>query len=210
MYSFAKRTLDILGSSVFLLLASPIMLAVAIAVRLRMGSPVVFRHPRPGLRERIFYCLKFRTMTDAHDREGKLLCDEERLTSLGEFLRRYSLDEFPQFWNVLRGDMSLVGPRPLVIQYLHRYSPEQRRRHDVKPGITGWAQINGRNAIDWDTKFALDVWYVDHRSLWLDLRIMALTVFKVIAGEGISQAGYATSSEFMGSAQNGKAMTEHA
>lgn len=198
VYSATKRTLDILGAGMALAVSSPLLLPVALAIRWRMGSPVLFRHPRPGYRERRFDCLKFRTMTGARDSNGRLLSDQERLTPLGLFLRRFSLDELPQFWNVLKGEMTLVGPRPLEIRYLPRYSAEQRRRHDVKPGITGWAQVNGRNAIDWDTRLALDTWYVDHRGLWLDLKILALTARRVLSGHGISQAGHATMSEFEG------------
>jgi sugar transferase EpsL len=198
MYRVAKRGIDILGSAVFLLFSMPLMLILAIAIRLRMGSPILFRHPRPGFREVTFGCLKFRTMTDARDSKGQLLPDQERLTALGLFLRRYSLDELPQFWNVLKGEMSLVGPRPLEIRYLPRYSPEQRRRHLVKPGITGWAQINGRNALSWEQKFSLDVWYVDHCNLSLDLKILLLTAWKVISAEGVSHSGHATMPDFMG------------
>jgi sugar transferase EpsL len=204
MYATAKRLLDVLGAATALVLFAPLLLPIAIAVRWRMGSPVLFRHRRPGLGERPFECLKFRTMTDERDGKGALLDDERRLTPLGEFLRRYSLDEFPQFWNVLKGEMSLIGPRPLEMRYLPRYNAEQRRRHQVKPGITGWAQVNGRNAIDWDRKFALDLWYVDHAGLWLDIRILALTIWRVVSADGISQAGHATASEFRGTepAQN--------
>ena len=198
MYRVAKRTLDIVGSAVFLLLALPLMATLYLAVRLRMGSPVFFRHKRPGWNEQPFGCLKFRTMTEGRDANGELLPDEERLTPLGIFLRRYSLDELPQFWNVLKGEMSLVGPRPLEMRYLPRYSSEQRRRHLVKPGITGWAQINGRNTLSWEQKFALDVWYVDHCSLWLDLKILFVTAWKVLTAEGVSHSGHATMPDFMG------------
>lgn len=197
-----KRLIDIAGAALALTVTSPLLLVAALAIRWRMGRPVLFRHPRPGYREQRFECLKFRTMTEARDRQGRLLSDGERLTPLGRFLRQSSLDELPQLWNVLRGEMSLVGPRPLEMRYLPRYNQEQRRRHDVKPGITGWAQVNGRNAIDWDTRFALDVWYVEHRGLWLDLRILALTVWRVLAAQGISQAGHATMTEFEGSGGN--------
>jgi lipopolysaccharide/colanic/teichoic acid biosynthesis glycosyltransferase len=197
-YQSAKRALDVACAALFLLLSLPAMAAVALAIRIRMGSPVVFRHARPGYREARFQCLKFRTMTDERGPDGELLSDEERLTPLGCFLRRFSLDEFPQFWNVLKGEMSLVGPRPLEIRYLPRYTSEQRRRHSVKPGITGWAQIHGRNEIDWERRLALDVWYVDHRSFWLDLRILAATVRKVLASEGVSKSGHATMTEFWG------------
>jgi len=198
MYRLSKRALDILGSGVFLLLSAPLMAWLSIAIRLRMGSPVLFRHTRPGLNEHSFGCLKFRTMTDARDATGQLLSDEQRLTPLGIFLRRYSLDELPQFWNVFKGEMSLVGPRPLEMRYLPRYTPEQRRRHVVKPGVTGWAQINGRNTLSWEQKFALDTWYVDHCSFWLDLKILFITAWKVISAEGVSHGGHATMPDFMG------------
>ena len=173
-------------------------MAVALAVRWRMGSPVLFRHSRPGLYGEPFKCLKFRTMTDARDINGNLLSDDERLTAAGMFLRRYSLDELPQFWNVLKGEMSLVGPRPLELHYLTLYTAEQNRRHLVKPGITGWVQINGRNSLNWEQKFALDLWYVDHCSLWLDLKILLLTPWKVRSAEGISYSGHATMPDFLG------------
>jgi sugar transferase EpsL len=193
-----KRALDIAVSLLWLILLSPLLGLIALAVRLTMGYPVLFRQRRPGLHGRPFTIYKFRTMTDARGAQGNLLPDERRLTRLGLFLRRTSLDELPELFNVLRGNMSLVGPRPLLMRYLDRYTPEQMRRHQVRPGITGWAQVNGRNAITWDQKFALDVWYVDHWSLRLDLKIIALTVWKVLAHEGISQPGQATMEEFMG------------
>jgi sugar transferase EpsL len=196
--SISKRLVDLVGASVALLLFGPVMLAVAAAVRWRLGSPVLFRQDRPGYRERRFTCLKFRTMRDAVDRHGRPLPDGERLTSLGKFLRRTSLDELPQLFNVLRGEMSLVGPRPLLFDYLPHYSPEQRRRHDCLPGITGWAQINGRNAITWQEKFQLDVWYVDHAGFWLDCWILLRTVGKVIRPEGVNQPGHATFERFTG------------
>jgi lipopolysaccharide/colanic/teichoic acid biosynthesis glycosyltransferase len=196
---YGKRTLDlVLGISVLVLLL-PVLALVAILVHIKLGSPALFRQQRPGLHGRPFTILKFRTMTDARDAQGQLRPDAERLTPLGRFLRSTSLDELPEFLNVLKGDMSLVGPRPLMMQYLDRYTPEQMRRHEVKPGITGWAQVNGRNAITWEQKFALDVWYVDHRSLGLDLKILALTLWKSFQREGISQPGQATMEEFMGS-----------
>ena len=173
------------------------MLALAICVW--MGRSVLFRQVRIGRGDRAFRIVKFRTMRDARDNAGNLLADEERLTTLGRFMRRGSLDELPQLWNVLRGNMSLVGPRPLLPEYLPRYSAFQRRRHEVKPGITGWAQVNGRNALGWEQKFELDVWYVDHWSVWLDIKILWMTVVKVVCGEGISQQGHATMPEFMGS-----------
>ncbi|MCY7336250.1 MAG: sugar transferase [Chamaesiphon sp.] len=175
-------------AALLLLLFSPILIVVAIIVRLRMGTPIVFTQMRPGRNGQIFTVYKFRTMTGDCDAEGNLLSDEERLIPLGQFLRKASLDEFPQLWNVLVGDMSFVGPRPLLVRYLERYSPEQARRHDVRPGITGWAQVNGRNALTWDEKFRLDLWYVDNWSLWLDLKILLLTVKKVIKQDGISQS----------------------
>jgi lipopolysaccharide/colanic/teichoic acid biosynthesis glycosyltransferase len=177
-----------------------VLAAVAVAIRVRMGSPVLFRQDRPGLQGRPFRLAKFRTMRAAAGPTGRPLPDGERLTALGRFLRASSLDELPQLWNVLAGDLSLVGPRPLLMQYLARYSPEQARRHEVRPGITGWAQVNGRNALSWEEKFALDVWYVDHWSLALDLRILALTALQVLRRSGISREGYATMPEFMGTA----------
>ncbi|HAA30524.1 MAG TPA: UDP-galactose phosphate transferase [Cyanobacteria bacterium UBA8553] len=185
-------------AAIALFLLSPILLILAIAIYTRMGSPIVFAQPRPGKNGRIFTFYKFRTMTDECDRYGNLLPDQQRLTTLGQLLRETSLDELPQLWNVLKGDMSFVGPRPLLVAYLDRYSPEQARRHDVKPGITGWAQINGRNALSWEEKFKLDIWYVDHRNLWLDLKIILLTLEKVLKQEGISQQGHATMEEFKG------------
>jgi lipopolysaccharide/colanic/teichoic acid biosynthesis glycosyltransferase len=171
-----------------LLLFFPILLVVAIVLRIRMGSPIVFTQARPGKDSQIFTVYKFRTMTSDCDPNGNLLSDEERLIPLGQFLRKASLDELPQLWNVLIGDMSFVGPRPLLVRYLERYNSEQARRHDVRPGITGWAQVNGRNALTWDEKFALDLWYVDNWSLWLDFKILLLTVKKVFKQEGISQS----------------------
>ena len=194
-----KRIFDLLVASLFLLLISPILLIVAALVRIQHGKPVLFGQKRPGYRGQAFYIYKFRSMTNARSADGNLLPDEQRLTRLGRFLRASSLDELPEFFNVLRGEMSLVGPRPLLMQYMERYSPEQARRHDVLPGITGWAQVNGRNALSWDEKFRLDVWYVDHWSFWLDLKILFLTVWKVFKREGISQPGHATAEEFMGS-----------
>jgi sugar transferase EpsL len=197
-----KRVIDVLGSALGLLVLSPLLVGIAWQLRRTMGSPVLFQQERPGLEGRSFFMVKFRTMTGARDADGNLLPDTDRLTSFGRWLRSTSLDELPELWNVLRGDMSLVGPRPLLMHYLDRYTPEQARRHEVRPGITGWAQVNGRNAISWDEKLALDVWYVDHRNLWLDLRILAATVAKVVHREGISAAGQATMPEFMGSAAN--------
>jgi len=194
----SKRLFDLLAASLGLLVISPVLLAVAILVRIYHGSPVLFGQKRPGLHGQPFRIFKFRTMTDARAADGSPLPDEQRLTRLGRFLRASSLDELPELFNVLRGEMSLVGPRPLLMQYLERYSPEQSRRHDVLPGITGWVQVNGRNALTWEDKFRLDVWYVDHWSFWLDLKILFLTVSKVFKREGISQPGHATMEEFMG------------
>jgi len=197
-YRLGKRLLDLAITIPALIILLPVLALMALLVRIKLGSPVLFRQQRPGLYGKPFTIYKFRTMTDTRDAQGNLLPDGQRLTSLGRFLRGTSLDELPELVNVLKGDMSLVGPRPLLMQYLDRYTPQQMRRHEVKPGITGWAQVNGRNAITWEQKFALDVWYVDHCSLWLDLKIIALTVWKVLAREGISQPGQATMEEFMG------------
>lgn len=193
-----KRLFDIVVASVSLLLIWPIMVVIGVLVRGHLGAPVFFLQVRPGLNGRPFWLLKFRTMTDKRDPDGDLLPDVDRLTSLGKSLRAWSLDELPAFLNVLRGDMSLVGPRPLLMQYLDRYTHEQARRHEVKPGITGWAQVNGRNALTWEEKFKLDIWYVDHQSFWLDMKIIAMTVWKVLRRKGISQTGQATAEEFMG------------
>ena len=198
MKHIGKRMADSTAALIGLILFGPLMLLVALLIRLSMGAPILFRQVRPGLGEKPFTVLKFRTMREDVGPDGRLLPDEERLTRVGAVVRKFSLDELPQFINVLRGDMSLVGPRPLLMRYLDRYSPEQRRRHEVKPGVTGWAQIHGRNVISWEDKFALDVWYVDHGSLWLDLKILAITVLKVLKREGISQEGRATVDEFMG------------
>ena len=182
---WGKRALDLALSLPALLLISPFLVVLAAFVRLWLGSPVLFLQERPGLRGRLFTLYKFRTMTDGRDRRGNLLPDAQRLAPLGRFLRSTSLDEFPELWNVFRGDMSLIGPRPLLTQYLDGYTPEQARRHDVRPGITGWAQINGRNAVSWEEKFKLDVWYVDHVSLMLDVKILGMTLAKVVAREGV-------------------------
>ena len=179
-----KRAFDIVFSAGWLIGFAPLLLVVAILVRLKLGSPVLFVQERPGLRAKPFRMVKFRTMTDERGPDGELLPDEQRLTSFGRFLRATSLDEFPEMWNVLIGDMSVVGPRPLLMRYVPRYSPFQARRMEVKPGVTGWAQVNGRSAIGWDEKFALDVWYVDHRTFWLDMKIVVLTFFKVLARSG--------------------------
>lgn len=194
-----KRIFDILGAGIGLALLSPVLLILVVLIRRQMGSPILFRQTRPGKDGKPFEMMKFRTMRDATGKDGELLPDTARLTPLGRALRSSSLDELPELWNVLKGDMSLVGPRPLLMEYLPLYSPEQARRHDVRPGITGWAQINGRNAISWDEKFALDVWYVDNRGLWLDLKIIWLTIRKVLKREGISAAGEATMPKFRGS-----------
>lgn len=195
---FVKRALDVAVAGTALAAAAPVLGAAALCVRLSMGSPVLFKQKRPGKGGKPFEVLKLRTMSDARDPSGRLRPDHERLTRVGRFLRETSLDELPQLVNVVRGDMSLVGPRPLLMQYLERYSTEQARRHDVLPGITGWAQIHGRNAVAWDERFALDVWYVDHWSLKLDLEILARTLGAVARRRGISEEGQATMTEFMG------------
>jgi len=194
-----KRAFDLITATVLLaVLALPLAL-LALVIRVRLGSPVLFRQQRPGLHGRLFLMIKFRTMTDARNAQGELLPDAERLTALGRALRASSLDELPELWNVLCGHMSLVGPRPLLPEYLPLYNAHQARRHEVRPGITGWAQVNGRNALSWEDRFDLDVWYVDHQSFALDLRILALTVRKVLLREGISAPGEATVSRFTGS-----------
>jgi len=194
----SKRLFDLAAGLAGLLLLSPLLLVLAVLVRTGLGRPVLFRQQRPGYRGRPFFLYKFRSMSDARGPDGSPLPDEQRLTRLGRFLRASSLDELPELFNILRGEMSVVGPRPLLMQYLERYSPEQMRRHDVLPGLTGWAQVNGRNALTWPDKFRLDVWYVDHWSFWLDIRIIFLTLWKVIKREGISQPGQATAEEFRG------------
>jgi len=198
---FGKQVFDLLISLAVLVILFPILLLISILLLAVDGLPLIFCQDRPGLGGKIFRIYKFRTMKAARRSSGALLPDEERITGLGKFLRRTSLDELPELFNVIKGEMSLVGPRPLLVQYLGRYSPEQARRHEMLPGITGWAQINGRNAITWDEKFLLDIWYVDHWSFWLDIRIILLTVWKVLSGEGISQPGRATMDEFMGDEQ---------
>lgn len=195
-----KRALDLVIGTIAIVVLSPLMGAIALAVSISIGRPILFSQIRPGLGGKPFRMFKFRTMRDARDANGRLLPDAERITKLGGFLRRTSLDELPELYNVLKGDMSLVGPRPLLMAYLDRYNPTEARRHEVRPGITGWAQVNGRNALSWSEKFALDVWYVDHQSLLLDLRILTLTVIKVVRRDGISAAGEATMPEFLGSA----------
>ena len=194
-----KRLFDILGAVFGLLILLPIIVTLAWQVRRKLGSPVLFRQTRPGLHGKPFQLIKFRTMRNAIGLDGRPLPDSERMTSFGSFLRSASLDELPELWNVLKGDMSLVGPRPLLLEYLPLYSPEQARRHGVRPGITGWAQVNGRNAISWEEKFALDVWYVESQSFWLDIKILWLTVKKVLIKDGISAAGEATMAKFTGS-----------
>jgi sugar transferase EpsL len=190
-----KRTFDVVGAVIGLVIGAPFMIVIALAVRLTIGGPVLFRQERIGLGSRRFVLLKFRTMRDGPEE------DRERLTRLGMLLRRTSLDELPELWNVLVGEMSLVGPRPLLVEYLPLYSDEQARRHRVRPGVTGWAQVNGRNSISWDQKLAYDDWYVDHRSAWLDLRILALSIVRVLSAQGISQDGHATAEKFRGSAR---------
>ncbi|MDR1497323.1 MAG: sugar transferase [Puniceicoccales bacterium] len=195
-----KRFFDIVFSAFALLASAPLMVVLCGLIRWKIGSPVFFRQERPGKNARIFKMVKFRTMTDVRDAAGVLLPDGERLTPIGRFLRQTSLDELPEFWNVLKGDMSIVGPRPLLTRYLPRYTPEQARRHEVRPGLTGWAQVNGRNAISWEEKFRLDVWYVDNHSLLLDAKIIAMTLLKVLRCSDISAGGDATMPEFFGSA----------
>ena len=198
-----KRLFDFLASLIALIILSPIIALIAWKIRKNLGSPVLFRQTRPGLNGKPFEMMKFRTMKDALDQQGNPLPDSERMTPLGDKLRNSSLDELPELWNVLKGEMSLVGPRPLLMQYLPLYSKEQSRRHDVRPGVTGWAQINGRNAISWEEKFALDVWYVDNRTFWLDIKIIFMTVKKVFGKEGISADGHVTIEPFTGSKELG-------
>lgn len=203
----SKRFFDLVVASLCLLLLSPFMLLTALSVRIFLGAPVFFRQKRPGYRGQSIYINKFRTMTDATDSDGNLLPDSERLTGFGRFLRSFSLDELPELFNILHGEMSLVGPRPLLVEYLGRYTPEQMRRHDVYPGLTGWAQVNGRNAITWQERFALDIWYVDHWSFWLDIKIVLITIWKVFKREGISQPGQATV-EYFGEDSDGDQVDE--
>ena len=198
-YQIIKRSFDLIVSVSGLILLSPLLLILAVLVRINLGAPILFRQERPGLNEKIFMLYKFRSMKNAADDKGNLLPDEARLSKFGKILRASSLDELPELFNVLKGEMSLVGPRPLLVKYLALYSPEQRRRHEVLPGITGWAQVNGRNAVDWEERFRMDVWYVDHRSLLLDLKILLMTVKKVFIHEGISAKNQATMEEFKGS-----------
>lgn len=196
----AKRVFDFSAALIGLIIASPLILGTAIAIALFMGRPVLFAQDRPGKNSRIFKVYKFRSMIDAVDKDGKLLPDSERLTRLGKFIRKTSMDELPQLWNVLKGEMSLVGPRPLLVVYLERYTPEQARRHEVTPGITGWAQVHGRRLLDgdWQKKFELDVWYVDNWSFWLDMKIIGMSVLQVLRQSDIAQEGQATGQEFLG------------
>jgi sugar transferase EpsL len=197
-FDVLKRLFDLIAGLILLVLSAPIMIVLSIVILIRLGQPVFFKQQRPGLQGRPFYLYKFRTMSDALDEHGELLPDQVRMTGLGKMMRKTSLDELPQLVNVVRGELSFVGPRPLLMQYLERYNTEQARRHEVKPGITGWAQVNGRNAISWEEKFEFDVWYVDHRSFLLDLKILWLTLIKVVRVEGISGDGSVTMNEFMG------------
>lgn len=197
-----KRLLDLLITIPGVLVISPVLIIIAIVVRLKMGSPAIFTQVRPGYKTKLFPVYKYRTMTDERDSHGELYSDEKRLTKLGRMLRSFSLDELPELFNILRGEMSLVGPRPLLIRYLDRYSPEQMRRHDVVPGMTGWAQVNGRNALTWEDKFRFDVWYVDNWTLRLDIKILLRTIWIVITREGISQPGFSTTEEFLGVEQD--------
>ena len=194
-----KRIMDVIGSCCGLIVLSPIIILLAILVRTKHGSPVCFRQVRPGIEGKPFKMIKFRTMTDQRDSNGNLLCDSQRLTRFGSFLRSTSLDELPELWNVVKGEMSLVGPRPLLMEYLPMYNERQSKRHLLRPGVTGWAQVNGRNALSWEEKFELDVWYVENRTLWLDIKILFLTVWQVVKRDGISQDGEATMSKFTGS-----------
>jgi lipopolysaccharide/colanic/teichoic acid biosynthesis glycosyltransferase len=196
-----KRIFDFTLATIGLLLLAPIIILVIVLVRVKLGAPIFFCQIRPGKDGEPFTMYKFRTMVDARDKEGNLLHDKDRLTGFGQFLRASSLDELPELWNVIKGEMSLVGPRPLLVEYLPLYSEEQARRHEVKPGITGWAQVNGRNAISWEEKFKLDVWYVDHQSVWLDVKILWLTVAKVCKRDGVSAEGHVTTEKFDGKIQ---------
>lgn len=196
---FLKRCIDVLGSTVLLVILAVPMLLLFFLIAIKLGKPVLFKQTRPGLNNQVFTVYKFRTMTDKRDELGELLSDDVRLTPFGKLIRKLSLDELPQLWNVLKGDMSFVGPRPLLVEYLTLYNERQAKRHNVRPGITGWAQVNGRNAISWEQKFEYDVWYVENQSLWLDLKILLLTVKKVFVREGISAEGQATIEKFKGS-----------
>lgn len=197
-----KRFMDFMLSVITLLILSPALLILALVIRLKLGSPVLFRQTRPGLKSKPFSMVKFRTMTDERDAGGNLLSDEERLVPFGRFLRSTSLDELPELFNVLKGDMSLVGPRPLLMEYLPLYNADQLRRHEVRPGITGWAQVNGRNSVGWQEKFDLDVWYVDNAGFLLDLKILALTVWRVMRRDGIAKDGHVTTDYFRGNGEN--------
>jgi sugar transferase EpsL len=210
MYLFVKRVIDMILSGLALIILSPLLVIISLVILIKMGMPILFKQMRPGLNGKPFFMYKLRTMTNEKDEKGNPLPDEQRLTRLGRFLRSTSLDELPELFNVLKGDMSLVGPRPLLMQYLDRYTPEQARRHEVKPGITGWAQVNGRNAITWEERFALDVWYVDNWSLWLDMKILVVTIVKVLKKEGISAEGQATMPEFIGYQENTQTIQEAA
>jgi sugar transferase EpsL len=196
-----KRVFDEIVSFFGLLLLLPALILITVLVRLKLGSPIFFKQKRPGLNGKIFNMYKFRTMTNECDKNGKLLSDEARLTKFGKFLRSTSLDELPSLWSVLKGDMSIVGPRPLLMEYLQLYSKEQARRHEVKPGISGWAQVNGRNEISWKDKFKLDVWYVDNQSFWLDLKILFMTVKRVVLRDGVNQSDHVTMEKFQGSCE---------
>lgn len=193
-----KRIFDFTVATLLLVLLSPVILLLALLIRIKLGNPIFFRQSRPGLMGKPFRIYKFRTMTLARDSAGDLLADQARLTDFGNFLRKYSLDELPQLFNVLLGDLSLVGPRPLLIEYLPLYSEEQYRRHEVRPGITGWAQVNGRNALNWESRFELDVWYVDNHTFWLDIKILVMTIKKTLNHDGINEHGQATMSKFTG------------
>ncbi len=195
-----KKLIDFFIASVGLIALFPLFLFLAIIIKLESNGPVFFKQSRPGKDSKVFILYKFRTMKELRDKGVNILPDEKRITKIGNFLRRLSLDELPELWNILKGDMSFVGPRPLLVEYLKRYTPEQARRHEVKPGMTGWAQVNGRNAITWEKKFTFDVWYVDNWNIWLDIKIIFLTIIKVIKGEGINQPGQATMEEFKGNA----------
>jgi len=200
---WGKRALDIGASAGALLILAPVIAGVALLVWVQLGAPVLFRQQRPGLRGRPFRILKFRTMTEARDAQGGMLPDGERLSPFGRVLRQWSLDELPELWNVLRGDLSLVGPRPLLMQYLARYTPAQARRHEVRPGITGWSQVNGRNAVTWQQRLEHDVWYIDHLSFWLDLKILTVTLWRVLTRQGINSPGHATMPGFGGGDDQG-------
>jgi len=197
-----KRLLDLFLSTIGLLVLAPVIFIIAFLIHRKLGSPLLFRQVRPGKDEKPFEMIKFRTMRDAIDKDGIPLSDSERIAPFGNFLRNFSLDELPELWNVLKGDMSLVGPRPLLMEYLPLYSNEQARRHNVRPGITGWAQVNGRNAISWEEKFKYDVWYVENQSFWLDMKIIWMTIKKGIAREGINAPGHATTQKFKGNDEN--------